>query len=87
MWMGASDAMRLPGKPSLPDAGLRAVRIPELQFGVQGLEFRGDGSTCNSSFDLRPDPVDSFTASDHTNNSVKLTWVPPSNTGASLRAW
>ena len=37
------------------------------------------------SFDLRfvwrPDPVDSFTASDHTSNSVKLTWVPPSNTG------
>ncbi|CAE7779180.1 TTN [Symbiodinium sp. CCMP2456] len=28
-----------------------------------------------------PDPVDSFTASDHTDNSVKLTWVPPSNTG------
>ncbi|CAE7771797.1 Ttn [Symbiodinium pilosum] len=28
-----------------------------------------------------PDPVDSFTASDHTSNSVKLTWVPPSNTG------
>ncbi|CAJ1335098.1 unnamed protein product [Effrenium voratum] len=28
-----------------------------------------------------PDPVDSFTASEHTDNSVKLAWVPPTSTG------
>eukprot|EP00930_Biecheleria_cincta_P038762 TRINITY_DN26639_c0_g1_i1.p1 TRINITY_DN26639_c0_g1~~TRINITY_DN26639_c0_g1_i1.p1 ORF type:complete len:4930 (+),score=584.21 TRINITY_DN26639_c0_g1_i1:1092-14792(+) len=28
-----------------------------------------------------PDPVASFTASDHTDDSVKLTWTPPVNTG------
>ena len=30
---------------------------------------------------VRPDPVDTFVATEHTDYSVKLTWTPPSSTG------
>ena len=33
---------------------------------------------------VRPDPVDTFVATEHTDYSVKLTWTPPSSTGVAF---